>query len=123
MNEKKDLQVETQIVQLGNTQILCVTLKGRLVFENTADLTNELLDDLKNSIHGVVIDLSEIDYVDSSGMGFLASLVIKLVRRNIKLVLAGLNSQAKILLRQTHLSNLFIIYDTKEQALALLSNQ
>lgn len=123
MNDKQDLQVETQILQSDNKNVMCVTLKGRLVFENTAELTNDLLDELKNSITGVVMDLTGIDYVDSSGMGFLASLVIKLVRRNVKLVLVGLNSQARILLRQTHLNDLFIIYDTKEQALALLSDR
>lgn len=65
----------------------------------------------------VAIDLTKVDFVDSSGLGALVSL-LKAVRPAGDLVLFGLRPGVKEILRLTHLDAVFPVETTEEAALA-----
>jgi len=65
----------------------------------------------------VAIDLTKVDFVDSSGLGALVSL-LKAVRPGGDLVLFGMRPGVKEILRLTHLDAVFPCETTEEAALA-----
>ena len=68
----------------------------------------------------LMIGLSQVDFMDSSGLGVLVSL-LKAVRPGGDLVLYGLRPSVSEILSLTHLDAVFTCEDTKEAALARFS--
>jgi len=99
----------------GNVAIL--RLDGRLDLESSASLktaTNELIDDSYNKL---IFNLKGVDFINSSGLGALVS-ILKNVRSNKgNLKLAGLAEYVMEVFDITQLSNIFEIYQDENQAL------
>ena len=64
----------------------------------------------------VVVDLSRINYIDSTGIGELVGFLGRFQDAKRKLVLVRPSDQIRKLLRVAHLDELFPIYDTLEEA-------
>ncbi len=68
----------------------------------------------------VALDLRRVEFMDSSGLGALVSL-LKAVRPNGELVLFGLKPGVQEILRLTHLDTVFVSAVTEDAALAQFS--
>jgi anti-sigma B factor antagonist len=85
-------------------------------------------DDFKTRVHGALpeeggrlaIDLSKVDFVDSSGLGALVSL-LKTLRPAGEMVLFGIRPSVGEILRLTHLDAIFRREETEQAALAQLA--
>ncbi|MDX1382645.1 MAG: STAS domain-containing protein [Thermoanaerobaculia bacterium] len=66
----------------------------------------------------VLVDLSQINYIDSTGIGELVGYLGRFQAAKRKLILIEPSDQIRKLLRVAHLDELFPIYDGLEQALA-----
>lgn len=60
---------DVRITPRGNVIVVQVT--GEIDLSNTADLRTAITDATPNDALGVVLDLSELDYVDSAGIHLL----------------------------------------------------
>ncbi|HYC04501.1 MAG TPA: STAS domain-containing protein [Azospirillaceae bacterium] len=67
----------------------------------------------------IVLDLTAVSFVDSSGLGAIVSALKQLGSRG-DLVLAGLQPPVRKLLQLTRLDRVFKTYDTAEDAVAAL---
>lgn len=65
----------------------------------------------------VMVDLSGIDYIDSTGIGELVGYLVKLQSRRRKLVLIQPSERVRKLLRIAQVESLFPTYDSTEAAL------
>lgn len=83
---------------------LYITLSGELD-ENSANYTREVLDDiLENEIfRQVVIDLSELDFMDSTGIGVMIGRYKKLKEKNIQIYLTNPNKHIDRIFEMTGL--------------------
>ena len=70
----------------------------------------------------VLVDLSEINYIDSTGIGELVGYLGRFRDTGRKLVLVRPSERIKKLLKIAKLDSLFPIYDTLEAALAELDS-
>ena len=101
----------------------CATLgvSGRLDAASALDLKSEL----KHSVEGghveLIVDLSEVPFVDSSGLAALVSGLKATRQAGGTLKLAGLGEQARTVFRLTMLERVFEIYDDAGAALASFS--
>jgi anti-sigma B factor antagonist len=68
----------------------------------------------------VAIDLSKVDFMDSSGLGSLVSL-LKIVRPEGELCLFGVRPSVQEILRLTHLDAVFGHEKTEDEAMARLT--
>lgn len=68
----------------------------------------------------LVVDFSEVPYIDSTGLGFLAGARISAQNAGVSVVLASLNRHVKRILDSVQLSQFFVIASDEAEALAKL---
>jgi anti-sigma B factor antagonist len=108
------LKVETRELQ-GVTVVSC---HGRIVLgEESAGMRDTLKRALASSRH-LVLDLSEVSYIDSSGLGTLVGVYSSARAAGAEIKLAGLNPRLRDLLQITKLVTVFEVYDDVQQAIA-----
>lgn len=73
---------------------------------------------LDHDLGHVVVDLSKINYIDSTGIGELVGYLGKFRDDSRKLILINPSERIRKLLEVARLAELFPIYDTVESALA-----
>lgn len=99
-----------------------LSLSGELIDKNQAiDLikaVDELLEGGKNKF---VIDLSELRYMNSSGLNVLIQLLTKTRTRGGDSVICHVSKKVNELLIITKLNTLFKVTDTKEEAFKILA--
>jgi len=102
---------------------ILIKLNGDLIEKSLAE---SLLNDLDKLInHGklkFVIDFSELNYLNSNGLGVLIKILTKIRNKGGELSGFALNDKVKKLLLITKLNQLFIIKETLEAAVNSFSN-
>jgi anti-sigma B factor antagonist len=94
-----------------------LTIRGKLVIENSASLKSEVADLEAAGVTKVLIDLRELIYLDSSGVGALMSLFKRLgVGRN-RIYFAGAKDQPAYLLKVVRFEKTLALYDTIDEAM------
>jgi anti-anti-sigma factor len=66
----------------------------------------------------IVLDLSDVPYMDSAALGTLVHVEVSSKHRGRKLVLAGVNERVATLLQVTNVDKVFKIFPTVADALA-----
>ncbi len=95
---------------------VCVlTPKGRLD-STAAPLLKQRLADLAGPKRRIVIDLEQVEFIDSSGLGALVSYVRILRNLNGDLKLVGLNDKIRHVFELTRAFRLFDIFDSTSAA-------
>ena len=108
------LQMTTRYV----ADVAIVECSGRIVLgEETASMRQYVKALLTQSPH-VVLNLAEVNYVDSSGVGTLVSLYTTARRAGGNIKLAGLGTRVKDVLQITKLGTIFEVFDAAENAAA-----
>ena len=95
-----------------------VKLEGRLDAAGVNQKKPELMSRMTAEDTNVVINMSEVSFVDSTGLGLLVGVQQQQEGFNRKLVLCEVSDQIRLLLELTRLNLVFDIYDTQESALA-----
>lgn len=70
------------------------------------------------SARGVVLNFSGLEYMNSSGIGLLVTMLIRANRQKQKLCAFGLNDHYKQIFALTRLNEAIKIFDTEAQAVA-----
>jgi len=95
-----------------------VTIHGRVTFGRQSEQCRAAVKDLLAAgTRRFVFDLAAVEYVDSAGIGFLVSCLTTLGQAGAKLRLASPPERVRHVLEITHLTKVFEIFDTREQAL------
>ncbi len=99
----------------GNSFI--VRCKGRLAQEG-AHALRERVQQLFATTPRIVVDLKNVEHLDSLGLGILAGLFTSAKRRGGEIKLASPAQHAKLVLRRTQLDTVFTVYETDADAVA-----
>lgn len=102
-------------VCIGQTRMLIAYLKGGLVYGVVDELTPLVIPHLEEETSIVLADMQSLEYVDSSGIGLLVSLMSEMAKRKIRLILVDMSDKIDSLTQQIHLRDIFIVFDTKEE--------
>ena len=106
-----------EIVMKEEGVVVVLSLKGRLDLASGAGLKDEikaLLDKEKNLLH---LNLSEVDFINSSGLGVLVSIMKEARLRKGRLTLSNLAAYVQEIFEITQLSHIFEIFNTEIEAL------
>ena len=98
--------------------ILAIELSGRIVFgEESAHLREEVKRELAAGTRRIVLNLSEINYIDSGGLGTLVALHTSAQSTGAQIKLAGLTRRVGDLLQVTKLVTVFDVHNSEYEAL------
>ena len=104
--------------------VTVVEVSGRLTLgEGVAKVRSELQPIIAGGKRQIVLDISEVVYLDSSGIGLLVSTYATMNRLGGHLKVCGLSNRVKDLLLLTKLFTVFEVYDNADAAVASFSNQ
>ena len=108
MNFSFDTTDNVVVFRLNNTN---------LDMEISAQLKAKILIFCQPDIEGLIFDLSQIEYVDSSGLGALLLAYRQVKEYNIPIILVGVKDIVKKLLELSRINDLFVYYDNIEDAI------
>jgi anti-sigma B factor antagonist len=118
MQERTPIKMQTVTRQVGEVIILDVS--GRITLGEGNVMLREIVRDLvEKGANNIVMNLSEVMYIDSSGVGELVKAFATIRNKGGRLKFASLNQRVQDLLNMTRLSNVFDI--EKDEASALKS--
>ncbi len=109
--------VDIAITEEENYHIL--TVKGEVDASSSIDLDNGL-EQAADSAKNILVDLTELSYISSAGLGVFISYLDELKTKNVELVLFGLNQNVLEVFHILGLQNLIHITQNKEEAVRLL---
>jgi anti-anti-sigma factor len=106
-----------ELTEAKRGDVVIITVKGKLDVFTSPALEEKLRGLIAAEEKQVVVDLSEVDYISSSGLE--AFLVGAKKAREIsgQLALCGLKDQIRQIFDVTHFSSIFSIYPSQEEAI------
>ncbi len=98
-------------------EIFFLRMSGDLIGENRGPELMELANEqVNNGINLCAIDISEVRFINSSGIGVLITILTKFRNAEGEVVLINPSEQVKKLLIITKLNAIFTIVDDREEA-------
>jgi anti-sigma B factor antagonist len=98
--------------------ILIIDLSGRLIMgEACGAIRDEIRDQLSHGFKKIVLNLGEVTYIDSAGLGELTAAYTSVKNREGDLKLMNLTKRVHDLMQITKLYTVFDVYDDEMQAL------
>jgi anti-sigma B factor antagonist len=111
------MKINTEIIQ----KVFVVTCEGsRLDAPFAQKFFNSMQSFIKKGHMDIVLDLSSVEFVDSTGLGALVRCLKEIGGRG-QLVLCGVNEMVLSLLKMTHLDSIFTQAATRSEALKKLA--
>lgn len=109
------MDMTTSTREVGNVTI--VDISGRIVLgEESAALRNLVCDLLSSGHNRLLLNLADVNYIDSSGLGNLVSSYASARRQGGELKLLNLTDKVEGLLQVTKLFTVFDILDNEAAA-------
>ena len=104
-----------------NQEIKIVRLAGRLDSSAVRSHRDELKKTTENLNKWMVLNMEEVDFIDSSGLGLIVSLVRNARENNADVAISNLSPQAQTLFELTRMTRIFSIYADEKSAVSALS--
>ncbi|TNY37321.1 STAS domain-containing protein [Thermomonospora catenispora] len=98
--------------------VTVVKVRGELDVFSSPRLREQLLDVIDTGPIRLVVDLSDVTFLDSTGLGVLVGIYHRLRARNGTMSFVGANERVRRVFHVTQLTKIFMLYDDLEQALA-----
>lgn len=103
--------------------ILKLSLEGDLIGEdNGIDIIEVINDQIQKGLRLCLVDISELRYINSSGIGVLITILTKFRNKGGELCLVNPSESVKKLLIITKLNAIFSIESNEEGAIKMLKN-
>ncbi len=107
-----DLKFETQDSDGKNI----VRISGDIDAYHSPKLKEKMEELIKSDSKILILEFSEVPYIDSAGLGTLVSVLRETRNYQKELKIVGLRKNIKRIFEMTRLDNIFEIYDTIEEA-------
>jgi anti-sigma B factor antagonist len=108
-----------QISARSHDNVTIFDLSGDIDFANSRELRQSVLQEIQKSRTArIVLNLSQVRYIDSSGVATLVEGLKASRDLGSRFILFGLSTSAQEVLQLSRLIKVFEIYDNEQQALA-----
>ena len=119
-----DFTVTTRDTTLANGQrAVVVQVVGEVDVYTAPRLKDRLLQVERDGVHHVVVDLTQVGFIDSVGLGVLIGALRRARAGGGTLVLAGPNARIRRILDITGLSSAFAVAQDVEEGLQALNRE
>ncbi len=112
--------MDTLKATLNGTTLL-VHFAGELTLRSSSTLREKLQNYMDaHTVEHLVIDLSQVEFIDSSGIGMLVALKTRLTSNHKSLFLLSPSPQVQSTIALVHLGSFFQILDSDDDVLAII---
>jgi anti-anti-sigma factor len=98
-----------------------VLLRGELDIDTAPRLTNLLDSEIRATVGPFVVDLCDLDFLDSSGVSVLVRARALLGREDRELIVICPPGPSQRIFELTNLTELLVLFDSREEAATFLS--
>lgn len=98
-----------------------IYLQGRLDANQVAKNKDGFIEDITSRAQPLILNLSEVSFVDSTGLGFLVAMQQAQSLVGEAFVICELSDKTRLLLELTRLNLVFDIYETEVMAIDALT--
>jgi anti-sigma B factor antagonist len=116
-NAAKEFVMQLKVATRTKDGILVIDCSGRIIFgEETSLLRDEVKKAISESKH-IVLNLGEVNYIDSGGLGTLVALGTTAQNAGGAIKLTNLTKRVGDLLQVTKLLTIFDVYNSEAEAI------
>ena len=105
-----------------NQEVYIVDITGEMDLYNSYKLKELIAKMLERSVKGIILNMEEVEYIDSSGIGALIYICSTLKKKNLKLYITNIHGSVKKVIELTKLMGFFPITNSLEEALQKLAD-
>ena len=103
-----------------NGDVYIIDVNGEMDLYNSYKLKELVMKMLEKNVQYFVINLEQVDYIDSSGIGALIYICSTMKKQNLKLAIANIHGSVKKVIELTKLTGYFPIAATIDDALNMV---
>ena len=96
-----------------------LSLHGPLTMENVTPFLNAVR---RENAPTMILDLTGVPYLDSSGLGSLVSACTSFTKTGRRVALTGVNKRVHKVFEITKVEQVFLMFDTLDEAIEALTN-
>jgi anti-sigma B factor antagonist len=102
----------------AENDLTIVTISGEIDVFTSPRLREELLEIVEGGALHLVIDLGEVTFLDSTGLGVLVGIYHRLRARDGSMSFMGAGDRVRRVFHVTQLTKIFVLHDTLDEAIA-----
>ena len=106
-----------------HTETYIIDVNGEMDLYNSYKLKELVMKMLEKKVEQFVINMENVDYIDSSGIGALIYICSTIKKMNLKLVICNIHGSVKKVIELTKLMGYFPIAGTVEDSLQKIAAQ
>ncbi|MGP1600753.1 anti-sigma factor antagonist [Treponema sp.] len=101
-----------------SNEIYIIDVNGEMDLYNSYKLKELVMKMLEKKVVNFIINLEQVDYIDSSGIGVLIYICSTIKKMNLKLSITNIHGSVKKVIELTKLMGYFPIANTVEEAIS-----
>ena len=105
-----------------NQEVYIVDITGEMDLYNAYKLKELIAKMLERSVKGIILNMEEVEYIDSSGIGALIYISSTVKKQNVRLFITNMHGSVKKVIELTKLMGFFPITNSLEEALQKLAD-
>jgi anti-anti-sigma factor len=106
-----------------NSVVQIIEPEGILDSTKTADFQHQIEQSVESGVHTILVDFSNVTFMDSSGLGTLVKALKTLNAANVQFFLCSINEQVRMLFELTSMDSYFAILDNRAEFTKQLQQQ
>jgi anti-sigma B factor antagonist len=104
-----------------NGDVYIIDVNGEMDLYNSYKLKELVMKMLEKNVKSFIINLEQVDYIDSSGIGALIYICSTIKKMNLKLYISNIHGSVKKVIELTKRMGYFPIANSVEEALLMIN--
>lgn len=113
----ESLYIEVEMREVKNSSIQVITFSGKFNHQNAYTISRNLQDLFKDEVYDLILNLSDLKYINSVGLAIILSMVKIVDQHSGKFVIGGVHSAIEQIIQLVELPEKVIICSSIEDAL------
>ncbi|MCQ2610166.1 MAG: anti-sigma factor antagonist [Treponema sp.] len=105
-----------------NGEVYIIDVNGEMDLYNSYKLKELVMKMLEKNVKNFIINLEQVDYIDSSGIGALIYICSTMKKMNLKFAISNVHGSVKKVIELTKLMGYFPIANSVEEALMMIND-
>lgn len=116
----ESLFIDMDITETHGKKVQILAFHGKFSHQNSYSISRDLQDIFKNEVYNLILDLSELKYINSVGLAIILSMVKVVDQHSGKFIIGGVNKSIETIIQLVELPDKVIISPSVSEALKIL---